>query len=339
VNAVLRSIASRPEARALPPRPAPPEATLEAQLEYLTVTLSHPRWLAERWLKRYGFEATAAWMAFDNEAAPITLRVNPLRGDRDTVSRALASRAVHVSPGRFGSDALIVTDGNPLISELADRGLYLLQDEASQLVGELVRAKPGEWILDACAAPGGKTTQLAAAMRDAGMLVATDVRGARLDLLRQTVRAMGCTNVRILRTDAGTGLPFRDVFDAVLLDAPCSGLGVLRRDPEIRWRRSEHDLPALAAAQRAMMRAAAATVRPGGRLVYSTCSSEPDENEDVVRAFLDEHSGFAREDPRSCADTPAGLLAVIDVRGHLRTYPHVHGLEAFFGAVLKRMEN
>jgi 16S rRNA (cytosine967-C5)-methyltransferase len=175
---------------------------------------------------------------------------------------------------------------------------------------------------------------MAAAMENRGLVVACDVRARRVELLRQTVAATGATIVRIAQADLLEPLPFDATFDCVLVDAPCSGLGTLRRDPDIRWRRREADLATLGAAELAMLRHAADAVAPGGRLIYATCSSEPDENEAVVDAFLAADARFAPIDARAAApQLPAG---VVDGRGRLRTQPDVHGLEAFFGAVVTR---
>jgi 16S rRNA (cytosine967-C5)-methyltransferase len=189
-------------------------------------------------------------------------------------------------------------------------------------------------VLDACAAPGGKTTALAAALNGTGQLVACDVRDRRMALLRRTLATAGAHDVRVVQADLLEPLPFTRPFDLVLVDAPCSGLGTLRRDPDIRWRRREIDLPALAAAELVMLRHAADAVAPGGRLVYATCSSEPEENEGIVSAFLATTPGFTPLDARDAS--PRLAHAVVDADGHLRTEPHVHGLEAFFGAVLER---
>jgi 16S rRNA (cytosine967-C5)-methyltransferase len=172
-------------------------------------------------------------------------------------------------------------------------------------------------------------------MRLCGLLVANDVRERRIRLLRATVAAAGATNVAIVQSDLRYGAPFHRPFDLVLVDAPCSGLGTLRRDPDIRWRREERDLPRLAAAELVLLQQAAAVVAPGGRLVYSTCSSEPEENDGVVQAFLASTPGFATLDARDASpDLPPSL---VDDRGFLRTDPLRHGLEAFFGAVLRRL--
>jgi 16S rRNA (cytosine967-C5)-methyltransferase len=160
------------------------------------------------------------------------------------------------------------------------------------------------------------------------------VRGRRLELLRKTVASTGASNVRIVQADLLMPLPFSQRFDSVIVDAPCSGLGTLRRDPDIRWRRREEDLSSLAAAELRMLTNAAVAVAPGGRLVYATCSSEPDENEAVVDAFLAAVPGFTPVDAHQAA--PMLPAAVVDARGHLRTQPHLHDLEAFFAAVLQR---
>ncbi len=180
---------------------------------------------------------------------------------------------------------------------------------------------------------------MAAIAGDRAEIVAIDVRDARVQLLRETVDVSGARNVRVLQADLEAGLPFTSEFDVVLVDAPCSGLGTIRRDPDIRWRRVETDLAPLARAQLNMIRNAADAVRPGGRLVYSTCSSEPEENEVVVASFLAAHENFAQTDLR--ADKPAyfdALDPVLDDTGALRTLPHKHGLEAFYGAVLRRVK-
>ena len=332
VNALLRRVSRERAHLPLPDRPVDPD-NRAAALDYLAVTLSHPRWLAARWLDRYGFAATEAWLQFNNRPAPLTIRANTLRTSGPSLVESLAAHGVEVEPGRFAPDALVVRKGNPLLTRLAEAGLFVVQDEASQLVASLVSAQGGERVLDACASPGGKTTAIAAAMGDRGLIIATDVRGRRVDLLARTVRQSGARSVKIVQADAAA-LPLTASVDWVLLDVPCSGLGTIRRDPDIRWRRSEADLPRLAAAQRRMLRETARVLRPGGRIVYSTCSSEPEENEDVVAAFVAE-SGFQPVLPQ---DLPGPMQPLINSAGHLRTYPFRDGLEAFFGAILAKAD-
>jgi 16S rRNA (cytosine967-C5)-methyltransferase len=316
VNALLRRVSRERDRLPLPQRPTDP-SNRDAVLDYLSITLSHPRWLVARWLDRYGFDPTEAWLRFNNSPARLTLRVNRLRTTMADVTAALAAHGVQVEPGQHAADALVVTTGNPLLTPLADQGLFFVQDEASQLVATRVGARPGDRVLDACASPGGKTTAIAAAMNDRGLIVATDVRDKRLDLLTRTVTLSGARSIRVVRADITQPLPFRAPFDWILLDAPCSGLGTIRRDPDLKWRRHESDLPGLVATQQQMLRETVRMLRPGGSIVYSTCSSEPEENEDVVAAIV-----------REGTLEPTGP--------DLRTFPFTHGLEAFFAAVLRK---
>lgn len=329
VNAVLRAVLRQRHRLPLPARPEE-GAARASYLAYLGVTHSHPEWLVARWLDRYGFDATERWVRFNNEIPCLTLRVNGLRTLRDNLAAALAADGIATEPARYAPDGLVVTAGNPL--RRPPDGAFVVQDEASQLVGFAVDARPGERVLDLCASPGGKTTAMAAAMGDQGIIIAADVRQRRLALLDDTVRASGARHVHIVRVPASGPLPFFSMFDRVLVDAPCSGLGTIRRDPDIRWRRTGADLAVFARSQLALLVRASHVLAPGGRLVYATCSSEPEENEDVVNAFLAERSDF-----RVLDLSAARVIApFVDAHGMMRTMPFEHGLEAFFAAALVR---
>ena len=335
VNAILRRINRERGDLPLPRNPkkvagtfpGKVPATFSQNVSYLEKALSHPQWLVARWLDRYGFEAAERWALFDNAPAALTLRANTLRTSRDELAERLASLGVGTQPTRFAPHGLTICRGNPLSTPLADEGVFFVQDESSQLVAELAGAVAGERILDACASPGGKTTAMAAAMQNRGVIVATDLRGRRVDLLARTVQTLGATCARVVQADASAVLPFRAPFDAVLLDAPCSGLGTLRRDPDIRWRRSEDELKRFAAKQLEMLDCVAGVVDSGGRIIYATCSSEPEENEDVVAEFLVSHREFVQAPER----IPSAFLTAA---GHFRTLPFRDELEAFFGAIL-----
>ena len=356
VNAVLRRISRERAHLPLPSRPsvvlpstaqqtgpgeqqAAPETLSDEQrseaLGYLSTTLSHPRWLVERWLDRYGFAAAESWALFDNTPARLTLRANTLRITREALMERLGASGVETEPARFAAHALYVTKGNPLLTPLADQGLFAVQDESSQLVAQLTAVAADERVLDACASPGGKTTAMAAAMMDRGLIVATDVRGRRVDLLRRTVAAAGAACVRVVQADVAGVLPFRTAFDCVLLDAPCSGLGTLRRDPDVRWRRSSADFARLTALQSVMLARVADAVAPAGRLLYATCSSEPEENEAIVARFLDSRNDFALAPARM----PAELARFTTPDGYFRTFPFRDGLEPFFGAMLVKTKD
>ena len=340
VNAVLRNTLRQRNRLPLPARPdsnanpgANPGADRDAALAYLGVTHSHPAWLVTRWLDRYGFDATERWVRFNNDTPRLTLRANRLRCTREELAAALsADEDVETEPSLHAPNGLVVTAGNPL--RVPQDGSFFVQDEASQLVSLVVAAQPGERILDLCASPGGKATAMAADMGDTGLIVACDVRPRRMSLLNETVQLSGATHVTLAHVARDGPLPFATGFDRVLVDAPCSGLGTIRRDPDIRWRRSEADLPAFASAQLSLLKRAAEVVKAGGRLVYATCSSEPEENEGVVDAFLAAHPEFALIDLRTSGRPSLGSL--IDSGGMMRTLPHEHALEAFFAAALER---
>jgi 16S rRNA (cytosine967-C5)-methyltransferase len=331
VNAVLRNTLRQRRKLPLPPRPDDPSDRASA-IDYLGVTHSHPDWLVARWLDRYGFDATERWVRFNNESPRLTVRANTLRTGREALQAALAAGGIDAEPTRFSPDGLVILSGNPL--RRPPDGTFVVQDEASQLVPLAVGALPGERVLDLCASPGGKSTALAAAMHGTGLLVASDVRPRRIRLLRDTLRATGIPQARIIQIAPTGPLPFVKTFDRVLVDAPCSGLGTLRRDPDIRWHRHEDDLQTLAGRQIALLDRASQTVRDGGRLVYATCSSEPEENDEVIHAFLASHPEFELQPLHD--DLPGGLSVVLDERGILRTRPDLHGLEAFFAAAMKR---
>jgi 16S rRNA (cytosine967-C5)-methyltransferase len=328
VNAILRAVSRRRTALPLPTEADP--------LAYLSVTLSHPAWLAQRWLDRMGLDRAMAWARFNNSPAPVVLRAHTWVETRDTLATWLAGQGIDTKPTSNAPDGLIVQKGN-IVSDTDGAGRrFSIQDESSQLVAAFVGVVPGEHVLDTCAAPGGKATAMAAGCGASGMVVAGDLRPRRVRLLRRTIDTTGAPGVRVVRADAASALPYARVFDAVLVDAPCSGLGTIRRDPDVRWRREETDLAALADVQFRMLLAASAVVRPEGRLVYATCSTEPEENERVVDRFLEAAEGWRHEPAttRSPALAP-GVLANLDEHGDLRTAPDRQQLEPFFAACLR----
>jgi len=338
VNGVLRAISRTRQRLSVPAVPTAIHSPADRDLaiDALHVTGSHPRWLAARWIDRLGVEAASVWVAFNNAEAPLTLRVNRTRGARETVAGRLRDIGVETRPTELAPDGLTVISGNPLRTSLAASGDFLIQDEASQLVPLMVGARPGHRVLDACAAPGGKSLALADALQGAGLLVAADAREKRMALLRRVLDAHAA-GAALVEHDLRAGVPFGPVFDRVLVDAPCTGLGTLRRDVDIRWRRSPDDIEVAAARQGRMLAEASTAVAPGGRLVYATCSSEPEENEHVVSAFLAASASFRRVPTQTLIDegVPAALLN--PATGELFTRPDYHGLECFYAAAVERV--
>jgi 16S rRNA (cytosine967-C5)-methyltransferase len=325
VNAALRT--------ALREKPPAPGDQVRDPLNRLSIALSHPRWMLARWAGRLGDEDAHALARANNEHPPIAFRVNTLRAP--SVSRVLeelAAGGVEVRDSAIAPGAFVVARGAiGHDARVLKQGWIYVQDEASQLVAQLVGARAGDRVLDIGAAPGGKSSQMAAAMGNNGTVVAVDLHPARLVALAATCRRLAARIVRPVAADATLPLPFAPgaLFDRVLLDAPCSGTGTLRRNPEIKWRLAEPDLGRFAELQRALLERAAERVQPGGRLVYSTCSLEAEENEAVVERFLEQHAEFTRESIEAAPGQSAG-------DGFLRTYPHRQGSDGFFAATLAR---
>ena len=325
VNAVLRAFSRRGEAEREPPPPADP-------LDALALRCSFPTWLAVRWSERYGIDEATRLMRAMNERAPLTLRANTLRTSRELLAARLArDDGLRAVPTRYAPEGLVVEHGGaPGAWPAFGEGDCAIQDEASMLVARLLEPRPGEVVADACAAPGTKTTHLAQLMDNRGRIHALDPQPARLARVTEAAARLGVTivepRVGPVETLAGD---LRDACDAVLVDAPCSNLGVLRRNPEVKWRRHAPDVAASGARQRQILSAAAAMVKPGGRLVYATCSLEPEENDAVVEALRDTHSEFV-------VDPPAAFPLPLDADGVLRCRPHLHGTDGFTAVRLRR---
>ena len=305
--------------------------------EYLQHVGSLPDWLAGRWLHELGGTEAAALAAAMLEQPPFTLRVNTLKGDREDFLAALVRDGHRGEPCRFAPEGVrIVARGEkPLPGDAA--GLYQVQDEASMLIARLLDPQPQERILDACAAPGGKTTHVAALTGNTGRILALDLHPRRLTLVRQGARRLGCEGIEMRPWDLSHPPDFLDPgsFERILLDAPCSGLGVLRRNPEVRWRRTEAEIEELARLQQTLLAQVAPLLRPGGVLLYSVCTLTPEESEGVVQAFLAAQPQFRREDLRPTV--PAHWQELFDAQGALRTYPHRHdGMDAFYAVRLRR---
>ena len=321
VNAVLRALT---RATGAPPLPA--DAVAAAGVRW-----SYPDWIAARWIARYGHAEAEALMAAGNERPPIALRANRLRIDREGLARRLRDEDLaQTRPTALAPAGLVLEKGAPARLVPFAEGWCTVQDEASMLIARLLEPRAGETVADVCAAPGTKATHLAELMDNRGRIVAFDPQAARLALLDRGAARLGLT---IIQTHVGGAAALAPRWagrcDRVLVDAPCSNLGVLRRNPEVKWRRTEDDLRRLQQKQRTILAAAASMTKPGGRLVYATCSLEPDENEDVVFPFLEAHRDWVVETPHEFPVRP-------DARGIVRLFPHRHGTDAFTAIRLRR---
>lgn len=327
---LLRDLALRADAAALAgldegalPPPAPPP-------EWLADRWSLPDWLAEELVRAVGEEAPALADALCTPG-PVALRANRLRGDREALAAALLCEGLSTRPSELAADGLVVTSPRPNLRGLTAwrEGRCEVQDEGSQLLALALGAGPGDRVLDRCAGAGGKALALAGAVGLEGRVFACDLDAGRLDRL---VERAGRAGAGAIVTRLGAAPPPDLRVDGALVDAPCSELGPLRRGPDLRWRLDPSTFAALPPLQRGLLLDAAAAVRPGGRLVYATCTFRREENEGVVAAFEAAAPGWRRV-------APAGPAELVGADGLLRTFPHRHGTDAFFAAAWERLRD
>ncbi|MDP4161248.1 MAG: 16S rRNA (cytosine(967)-C(5))-methyltransferase RsmB [Bacillota bacterium] len=318
-----------------------PDAKRET-VRYLSVRYSHPEWMIQRWLNRWGFEETEELCRANNEPAQTWIRTNTLKTSREDLVKRLIQEGVTVELGSRIPESLIIQNFGALDRLASFReGLFTVQDESSQLVAHVVDPKPGQYVLDACSAPGGKTTHLAQRMNNQGEIQAFDIYTHKLELIDQLAQRLGIGIIQPQLGDA-RDLPGVKLFSqqCVLVDAPCSGLGVLRRRADLRWQKDEQNLKDLPLLQLAILERAASCVKIGGDLIYSTCTIEPDENFELVKKFRSAHPEF--EAVSLVELLPFALKDARDIRqaskGMLQLLPHHHGMDGFFIAKFRRRE-
>lgn len=329
INAVLRNVDRQREQIRYPDPERDPVGHLAARF-------SHPEWIVRIWVEQLGYDEAAALARAMSEPAPVTIRANTLRISRDDLRERLSGEGIETLPAAYAPDALQVVGHLSCAQSTSFRdGLFAVQDEASQLAALLLSAGPGEEILDLCAAPGGKALYAAQLMGNRGSVVAGDRHPRKLGLIQEAAVRLGVTIVNTLPLDgARPGQALGDrTFDRVLVDAPCSGLGVIRRNPEGKWWKEAADLGRLAEGQRAILNAAAAHVRKGGVLLYATCSTTTVENEDVVADFLSRQHDFVVENLGSIFPEWQPLFTP---DGFFRAWPHRQGMDGFFAARFRR---
>ncbi|MEE3332385.1 MAG: 16S rRNA (cytosine(967)-C(5))-methyltransferase RsmB [Myxococcota bacterium] len=330
VNAVLRRLDVERESVKLPTVDSNPHA-------HLTHVLSVPSWLSHRWIDQFGVGDAVAMAEASNRIPPLTIRANRQLVDRDELLDRMRENFPDAMACRFARDGIVLgRAGNPTRDSGFLAGHFTVQDEASQLVVGLLDPQAGERILDVCAAPGGKTTAIAERIGPEGMTLGIDRHPRRLALVRRAARRLQLRQIHCTPRDVSR--PIRDLtvdggFDRVLVDAPCSGLGTLRRNPDARWRVRAGDPGRLAEVQLSIMSNAAAVLRPGGILVYSTCTLMPEENEEIADTFLKNFPDFALT-PADAVTTEVRALIASD--GFLRCFPHIHDTDGFFAARFER---
>lgn len=346
VNAVLRALLRHP------PEPWP-DMNLDAA-HALAVRYSVPGWLSRRWVDRVGLASAERACEGVSVTPPLTLRVNQLITTRESLLDTFAQAGIAATPTSISPFGILLQEGGPVPSLPGfHQGAFYVEDEAAQLIPLLLDPQPGDIVLDACAAPGGKSTHMAALMQNKGIIYAVDRKEARLDLARSNCRRLGVRIVEPIVGDirqpgdwasfvtaarppsvkkARIGEPS---IDRILVDAPCSGLGVLRRHPEAKWRKDALALPRHQALQCQILEGVASCLRPGGVLVYSTCSTEPEENEDVIERFFRAHTEFRRESVVSWL--PPVAQGFVTEQGALSTVGNRFSMDGFYAARLRKV--
>jgi len=326
VNAILRNFIRRKDQIQYP-------AIGKNPAHHISIVHSHPLWMVKRWIEMLGVEETAALCRANNQVPPVTVRINTLKTTREDTREELLQHGFEARETIFSPDGLIIS--NPPMSvretDCYTSGRIQFQDEASQLIAHLVAPKPGENVLDICAGTGGKTTHLAAVMENRGSILALDINEKKIDALCKNASRLGAAIVGLQVGDAREkgGKASLESFDRILVDAPCTGLGTLRRNPEIKWRTLPEDAEKCSILQKAILENAAAYLKRGGSLIYSTCTIMTEENEDVIENFINRHPNFI------CIRPPDKInSSLVDDRGYFRSYPHRHSTDGFFGAVL-----
>jgi len=297
----------------------------------LSILHSHPEWLVMRWVKRFGEETAEKLLRENNRPAPLIVRANTLKTTRGRLKASLEAEGAAAIETAYSAAGLEIISSPGLRSLKAyAQGWFMVQDQAAQLIGLMLGPRPGETVLDACAAPGGKATHLAELMENRGSVIALESDQDRLGRIRENSARLGITIISPVRGDATKYQEGR--FDKILIDAPCSGLGVLRRHPDGRWNKNEKTIGERAVLQRGILENCASLLNPGGALVYATCTTEPEENENVINSFLAKHNEFAIEGPQQFL--PASTARFVDDKGFLRTFPDEPAMDGFFGVRL-----
>ena len=337
VNAVLRRAATEakePAEKWIPATTSPADK--------LGILYAHPAWMVERWLDRFEATETVELLSANNRTPRLACAVHDI-SLREEIFSDLKRAGLRLEPGRLLQTSFAVSGGSPARSEAFRMGKISIQDEASQIIPLLLNVRSGDRVLDLCAAPGGKIPPLVRGAGESGMVIAGERHAHRLRAMREQFKRLKLSRVRLVELDAEKALPFAVRFDRILVDAPCSGTGTMARHPEIRWRLKPEQLTEFHALQCSLLANALEMLAPGGRLVYSTCSMEPEENERVVEEVLKSRGDVFRVDRAIAGEALRGLLAegveagsLFNDAGYLRTLPHRHGADGFFAAILEK---
>lgn len=329
VNAVLRNIARNRQNITYPDRE-------KEYIRFLSVKHSHPEWMVKAWVERFGKEFAESLLAANNAIPEFTVRTNTLKATREQLLESFLAEGIEAGPGKHVAEAVVIK--NPAAITRLDsfkKGYFQVQDESSMLVGKVLDPKPGELVMDVCGAPGGKSTHIAQLMGDKGTVIARDVHEHKIKMIHDAAKRLGIESIKTEIFDASV---LDEVYvqkaDRVLVDAPCTGLGIIRRKPDIKWAREIGDKKEITALQAKILEASSKYVKPGGTLVYSTCTIEREENEGIVESFLGKNDDFCPVDISSLL--PEGLKKPSAAGGTLQLFPSVDGIDGFFMAKMRK---
>lgn len=331
VNGILRNICRQKDEIAFPDK----DSNIE---HYLAVSYSYPQWVVEKWIRELGIEHTESLLSAQNRIPELNIRSNSLRISREKLIDSLAKEGVMAKPTTYAPDGILLEGFKGRVDELSSfsKGLFQVQDQAAQITSYLLAPRSGDVVLDLCAGLGGKSTHLAELMGGNGLVVALDITRKRLISLSRNSQRLGITDISPLVVDATRDLSclFSAKFDSIMVDAPCSGLGVISHNPDGKWNRDERDIIRLALLQKNILSRAVSVLRKGGRMLYVTCTISKEENEGVVRDVLDSRSDVFLENLRNYV--PDWGLELIDDQGFMKTFPHIHHMDGFFAALFKK---
>jgi 16S rRNA (cytosine967-C5)-methyltransferase len=331
VNAILRQVCRNPEQLPFPDRKKDP-------IRYLSVIHSYPIWLIQMWLTELGMNFTEELLSAGNGVSPLVIRTNTLRVQRRNLIEILKKDGLEAGPTSYSPEGVCVEGVSGPIHRLGafQDGLFQVQGEAAQICSHLLSPRPAERVLDVCAGLGGKTSHLVQLTKGEAEVIGIDRAYSRLRTLVSNGRRLGMHRLQAITADANKCFPFAsgELFDRILVDAPCSGLGVLSKHPDRKWRGNARDIVRLSHLQQRILGHAASVLRVGGNLLYVNCTISKKENETVVQRFLDEDRQMTQVDLNHCA--PAWAKDLISEEGFLKTFPNLHGMDGFFAALLMK---
>ena len=304
------------------------EVDVKDKIDYLTIKYSHPKWMVKRWIKEFSYDFTESLLKHNNSKPKLNIRVNTLKVTREELKNLLLNYGYEVDETPYAKDGLIIE--NPIrITEIEEfnKGYFTIQDESSMLVAEILSPKENAVVLDLCSAPGGKSTHMAQIMNNKGRIISCDIYDHKLNLVKETANRLGITIIETQKQDAlKLNEEFIEKMDYVLVDAPCSGLGIIRRRPEIKWNRQEKDIEELSSIQKQILNNAGKYLKPGGALVYSTCTIEREENLGVIEDFLKKNNNFVLYEFKHEINQSTDNRE----KGYIQLFPHIHGTDGFF---------